>query len=164
MYYTKRGLQAVCIWVLCDAAVRRKKNPSVILPSWNYFCFSKALKRTRIKELPGKLSFVTSWLLRLEVRWPKLDKHLNNSENVPHSLPITSANEAVFMLTISSIFCEKDGSPTHEYLRCQTCQLSRQNIYSYRNATLYGGSGHDCSRMRRCSVLEMANSAGLWIC
>lgn len=45
MYYTKRGLQAVCIWVLCDAAVRRKKNPSVILPSWNYFFFQKALKK-----------------------------------------------------------------------------------------------------------------------
>ena len=45
MYYTKRGLQAVCIWVLCDAAVRRKKNSSVILPSWNYFCFSKGLKK-----------------------------------------------------------------------------------------------------------------------
>lgn len=26
MYYTKRGLQAVCFWVLCDAAVRGKKN------------------------------------------------------------------------------------------------------------------------------------------
>ena len=45
MYYTKRGLQAVCFWVLCDAAVRRKKNPSVILPSWNNFCFSKGLKK-----------------------------------------------------------------------------------------------------------------------
>lgn len=165
MYYTKRGLQAVCIWVLCDAAVRRKKNPSVILPSWNYFCFSKGLKKEHeSKSYQGNSRLWRHDLLRLEVRWPKLDKHLNNSKNVPHSLPITSANEAVFMLTISSIFCEKDGSPTHEYLRCQTCQLSRQNIYSYRNATLYGGSGHDCSRMRRCSVLEMANSAGLWIC
>lgn len=151
MYYTKRGLQAVCIWVLCD-------------PAGTKFVFQKALKKNTNQRATRETPVCDVMMFRLEVRWPKLDKHLNNSKNVPHSLPITSANEAVFMLTISSIFCEKDGSPTHEYLRCQTCQLSRQNIYSYRNATLYGGSGHDCSRMRRCSVLEMANSAGLWIC
>ena len=40
MYYTKRGLQAVCNWVLFDPAIRRKKIPPVILP-WNQICFKK---------------------------------------------------------------------------------------------------------------------------
>ena len=53
MYYTKRGLQAVCIWVLCDAAVRRKKNSLRDLTIMELNLFSKGLKEHESKSYQG---------------------------------------------------------------------------------------------------------------
>ena len=53
MYYTKRGLRAVCIWVLCDAAVRRKKNSLRDLTIMELNLFSKGLKEHESKSYQG---------------------------------------------------------------------------------------------------------------